>query len=56
VVVNSNSFPNYAAGNNEVCMIEVGNKNKMFKVSMKKLYNMLVHSRFLKMNVECHLL
>jgi len=53
--INSNSFPNYAASNNEACMIEVGNKSKVFKVSMKKLYDMLVHSKFLKMNTECHL-
>jgi hypothetical protein len=53
--INSNSFPNYAAGNNEVCMIEVRNKSKVFKVSIKKLYDMFVQSRFLKMNIECHL-
>jgi len=53
--INSNSFPNYVTGNNEVCMIEVRNKSKVFKVSMKKLYDMLVQSRFLKMNIECHL-
>ena len=36
-------------------MIEVGNQGKVLKVSMKKLYDMLVQSRFLEINVECHL-
>jgi hypothetical protein len=36
-------------------MIEVGNQSKALKVSIKKLYDMLVQSRFLETNVECHL-
>jgi hypothetical protein len=36
-------------------MIEVGNQSKALKVSMKKLYDMLVQSGFLEINVESHL-
>jgi len=36
-------------------MIEVGNQGKALKVSMKKLYDMLVQSRFLEIKVESHL-
>ena len=36
-------------------MIEVGNQYKVLKVSMKKLYDMLVQLGFLKTNVESHL-
>ena len=36
-------------------MIEAGNQSKALKVSMKKLYDMLVQSRFLEINVVCHL-
>ena len=36
-------------------MIEVGNQSKALNVSMKKLYDMLVQSGFLEINVESHL-
>jgi hypothetical protein len=36
-------------------MVEVGNRSKRLKVSMKKLHDMLVQSGFLKMNNEHHL-
>jgi hypothetical protein len=36
-------------------MVEIGNKNKVLKVSMKRLYGMIIQSGFLKRNVEYHL-
>jgi len=36
-------------------MVEVGGKEKMLKVSTKRLYDVLVQTRFLKMDVEYHL-
>jgi hypothetical protein len=53
--INSNPLPNHAASNSGVGMIEVGNQSKALKVSMKKLYEMLVQLGFLEINVECHL-
>jgi len=53
--INSKPLPNYVAGNCGVGMIEAGGKNKVLKVSIKKLYDMLVRSRFLEINVEGHL-
>jgi hypothetical protein len=53
--VNSNPLPKYAAGSSGVGMIEAGNQCKALKVSIKKLYDMLVQSRFLETNVESHL-
>jgi len=53
--VNSNPLPKHAASNSGVGMIKVGNQSKALKVSMKKLYDMLVQSGFLEVNVECHL-
>jgi len=53
--INSNPLPSHAASNNGVCIIEVRNQSKALKVSMKKLYGMLVQLRFLEINVECHL-
>jgi len=50
--INSNPLPNHAASNSGVGMIEVGNQSKVLKVSMKKLYDMLVKSGFLEINVE----
>ncbi|XP_061979625.1 uncharacterized protein LOC133700079 [Populus nigra] len=46
--VNSNPLPKHAASG--VSMVEVGNRSKGFKISMKKLHGMLVQSGFLKMN------
>jgi hypothetical protein len=48
-------LPNHVASNNEVGMVEVGGKEKMLKVSMKRLYDILVQTRFLKIDVEYHL-
>lgn len=53
--VNSNALPNHAASNNRIGIIEVGNKSKVLSASMKRLYDMLVQSGFLKMNTEYHL-
>jgi hypothetical protein len=53
--VNSNPLPKHAAGSSGVGMIEAGNQCKALKVSMKKLYDMLVQSGFLEKNVESHL-
>jgi len=54
--INSNMLPNHAAPSNSgVGMIEGGNQSKALKVSMKKLYDMLVQSGFLKINTEYHL-
>ena len=36
-------------------MIEVRNKSKVLRVSMKMLYNILVQSGFLEINTEYHL-
>jgi hypothetical protein len=36
-------------------MIEVGNQNQVLKVSMKRLYDMLLQSGFLNMNTACQL-
>jgi hypothetical protein len=44
--INSNPLLSYAASNNGVGMIEVGNQSKALKVSIKKLYDMLLQSRF----------
>jgi hypothetical protein len=40
-------LPNHVASNNEVGMVEVGGKEKMLKVSMKWLYDILVQIGFL---------
>lgn len=40
--INSNLLPNHATRNNRVGIVEVGNKDKMLKVSMKTLYDVLV--------------
>jgi len=40
--VNSNSLPNHVASNGGVSMIEVRGKDKVLRVSIKRLYNMLV--------------
>jgi hypothetical protein len=53
--VNSNSLPKHPASNSGVGMIEIRNQSKALRVSMKKLYDMLVQSGFLEVNVECHL-
>ena len=53
--INSNPLPNHAASNSGIGMIEVGNQNKVLKVSMKRLYDMLLKSGFLEINVEGHL-
>jgi len=53
--VNSNPLPKHAPSSSGVGMIKVGNQCKALKVSMKKLYDMLVQSGFLKTNVESHL-
>jgi hypothetical protein len=53
--LNSNPLPNHATGNNGVGMMEVESKDKVLKVSMKILYNMLVESGYLKRNDEHHL-
>jgi len=53
--INSNPLPSHVASNSGVCIIEVRNQSKALKVSMKKLYGMLVQLRFLEINVECHL-
>jgi hypothetical protein len=54
--INSNPLPNHAAlSNSGVGMIEGGNQSKALKLSMKKLYDILVQSGFLKMNTEYHL-
>jgi len=53
--VNSNSLPNHVASNGGVSMIEVRGKDKVLRVSIKRLYNMLVQSGFLKVNVKYHL-
>ncbi|XP_061983063.1 uncharacterized protein LOC133702756 [Populus nigra] len=53
--INSNPLPNHATINSGVGMIEVRNQGKALKVSMKKLYDMLVQSRFLEIKVESHL-
>ncbi|XP_073261648.1 uncharacterized protein [Populus alba] len=53
--INSNPLPNHAASNSGVGMIEVGNQSKALKVSMKGLYDMLLKSGFLEINVEGHL-
>jgi hypothetical protein len=53
--VNSNPLPKHAPSSSGVGTIEVGNQCKALKVSMKKLYDMLVQSGFLKTNMESHL-
>jgi hypothetical protein len=51
--VNSNPLPKHAASG--VSMVEVRNRSKGLKVSMKKLHGMLVQLWFLKMNNEHNL-
>ncbi|XP_052305631.1 uncharacterized protein LOC112325327 [Populus trichocarpa] len=53
--VNSNPLPKHAPNSSGIGMIEVGNQCKALKVSMKRLYDMLVQSGFLKTKVESHL-
>eukprot|EP00258_Populus_trichocarpa_P030959 XP_024446978.1 uncharacterized protein LOC112325244 [Populus trichocarpa] len=53
--VNSNPLPKHAPNSSGIGMIEVGNQCKVLKVSMKRLYDMLVQSGFLKTKVESHL-
>ncbi|XP_052312616.1 uncharacterized protein LOC112328848 [Populus trichocarpa] len=53
--VNSNPLPKHASSSSGIGMIEVGNQCKVLKVSMKRLYDMLVQSGFLKTKVESHL-
>jgi hypothetical protein len=52
--VNSNPLPKHAPNSSGIGMIEVGNQCKVLKVSMKRLYDMLVQSGFLKTKVESH--
>ena len=53
--VNSNSLLSHVAGNGGMSMIKVGCKDKVLRVSIKRLYNILVQSAFLKVNVKYHL-
>ncbi|XP_052304654.1 uncharacterized protein LOC127904525 [Populus trichocarpa] len=53
--VNSNPLPKHAPNSSGIGMIEVGNQCKVLKVPMKRLYDMLVQSGFLKTKVESHL-
>ena len=41
---NSNPLPNHVVGNTRVGMIGVDNQNQVLKVSMKRLYDMLLQS------------
>ncbi|XP_052312432.1 uncharacterized protein LOC112328962 [Populus trichocarpa] len=53
--VNSNPLPKHAPNSSGIGMIEVGNQCKVLKVPMKRLYDMLVQSGFLKTKVESRL-
>jgi hypothetical protein len=53
--INSNPLPKHAASNSGVGMIEVDNQNHVLKVSMKRLYDMLLQSGFLNMNTKYQL-
>jgi len=52
--VNSNPLPKHASSSSGIGMIEVGNQCKVLKVSMEKMYYMLVRSGFLEANMEGH--
>jgi hypothetical protein len=51
-----NLLPNHVASSNGVSMMEVSSKEKVLKESMKRLYNMLVQSGFLKKSINYHLM
>jgi len=44
-------LPTYIADNSGMCMVEVGSKNEVLKVSIKRLYDMLVQSEILEKDV-----
>jgi len=48
-----NRLHNHVIRNNGVSVVEVGSKEKVLKVSMKRLQDMLVQSGFLKKVIEC---
>ena len=50
--MNSNPLPKHAVGSNGVNAVEVGNKERALKVTMTKLYDMLVQSRHLEKSTE----
>ncbi|XP_052301368.1 LOW QUALITY PROTEIN: uncharacterized protein LOC127904008 [Populus trichocarpa] len=52
--INSNPLPKHASSSSGIGMIEVGNQCKVLKVSMEKMYYMLVRSGFLEANMEGH--
>ena len=51
--VNSNPLPKHTASSSGVGMIEIDNQSQVLKVSMKRLYDMLLQSGFLKINTTC---
>jgi hypothetical protein len=53
--MNSNPLPKHAIGNSGVNNIEVGSKERVLKVTMMRLYNMLVQSGHLEKSTKCHM-
>jgi hypothetical protein len=49
---NSNPLPNHVVGNTRVGMIGVDNQNQVLKVSMKRLYDMLLQSSSWKLTLN----
>jgi hypothetical protein len=47
--VNSNSLLNHATSSNGVSMIEIRNRSKVLRTSMKRLYDILIQSGFLSL-------
>nr|XP_034898165.1 uncharacterized protein LOC118036558 [Populus alba] len=51
----SNPLPKHTGSSSGVGMIEIGNQGQMLKVSMKRLYDMLLQSGFLNISTTCQL-
>ncbi|XP_034898419.1 uncharacterized protein [Populus alba] len=51
----SNPLSKHTANSSGVGMIEIGNQGQMLKVSMKRLYDMLLQSGFLNISTTCQL-
>ena len=52
--MNSNPLPKHAIGYSGVNNVEVGSKERVLKVTMMRLYNILVRSGHSEKSTKCH--
>jgi hypothetical protein len=51
--VNTNPLPKHVAGSSEVNAVEIGNEGRVLKVTMTRLYDILVQSGHLERSNGC---